>query len=516
MEIDSHSMLSMGSMLQMGKYRIDSYLSSGGFGNTYVVTNLQFDERMAMKEFFMKGISERNPDQTTVSVSNGLNQKQFDQQRNKFKKEARRLRKLNNDRIVRVHDLFDENGTSYYIMDFVEGESLSDRLRRTGKPMTEAEVRNVLMQVLSALKEVHANGIWHLDLKPGNILVDDKGNVKVIDFGASKQTGAEADGATTFSMCYTPCYAPTEQIEQNMDRIGPWTDFFALGATLYNLLTNLKPPQISEIADGGSFHYPVAVSQQMRELIKWMMTPTRSKRPQSADEVLQFLDQQSVPARAKTAAADVTYYNTHVKTGSGDEKKEVASKGSTPRRFMPVKPSGHDVVKPNQGFEFNRFVNSYGKFIVGAVAGLALLVLIFVLFKGSSSEGLDGSGAGHPEMVKDFAYTTAIGDCKYTGPLDEAKKPNGFGEAFFTDGRYYKGFFVHGVLEGDSAYFMYPSKNYFYGRFKNNYFSFGHFVMHEDSSYFYGTFDKNGQPAEGNWFDKNNKLILDDGEIESQ
>jgi hypothetical protein len=119
-------------------------------------------------------------------------------------------------------------------------------------------------------------------------------------------------------------------------------------------------------------------------------------------------------------------------------------------------------------------------------------------------------------MVKDFAYTTAIGDCKYTGPLDEAKKPNGFGEAFFTDGRYYKGFFVHGVLEGDSAYFMYPSKNYFYGRFKNNYFSFGHFVMHEDSSYFYGTFDKNGQPAEGNWFDKNNKLILDDGEIESQ
>ena len=85
-------MLPVGHTLQMGKYRIDGHLSSGGFGNTYVVTNTQFEERRAMKEFFMKGINERDGNNTTVSVSNAANRQQFDAQREKFKKEARRLR----------------------------------------------------------------------------------------------------------------------------------------------------------------------------------------------------------------------------------------------------------------------------------------------------------------------------------------------------------------------------------------------------------------------------------------
>ena len=115
--IDTRSMLPVGTMLQGGKYRIDRYLSSGGFGNTYVATNVFFDECVAIKEFFLKGISDRDGDSITVSVSIPSNRKQFDEQNEKFKKEAYRLRKLKNEHIVAVHDLFEENGTAYYVMD---------------------------------------------------------------------------------------------------------------------------------------------------------------------------------------------------------------------------------------------------------------------------------------------------------------------------------------------------------------------------------------------------------------
>ena len=245
-------MLKIGTLLR-GIYRIDSYLSSGGFGNTYVATNIEFDERVAIKEFFMKGVTQREDNQTTVSVSNSENTNSFLEQKEKFKKEARRIRQLKNEHIVAVHDLFEENGTAYYVMDYVDGENLAERLKRTGKPMTEQEVRELLPQILNALKSVHDAGIWHLDLKPANIMVDKSGHIKLIDFGASKQLNAQKGGATTSTaISYTNGYAPREQMEQNYDKFGPWTDIYALGATLYTLLTNKRPPLPTDIDDDRS------------------------------------------------------------------------------------------------------------------------------------------------------------------------------------------------------------------------------------------------------------------------
>ena len=129
-EVNNKNMLQVGTVLH-GTYRIESYLSSGGFGNTYVVTNVQFDETRAIKEFYLKGICQREGNSTTVSVSNSENTVGFNQQCEKFKKEARRLRGLDNPHIVKVYDLFEENGTAYYVMDYVDGENLSTRLART-------------------------------------------------------------------------------------------------------------------------------------------------------------------------------------------------------------------------------------------------------------------------------------------------------------------------------------------------------------------------------------------------
>ena len=291
--INNASMLRVGTILR-GIYRIDSYLSSGGFGNTYVATNIEFNERYAVKEFFMKGVTQREGDSITVSVSNSINQDSFLQQKEKFKKEARRLRQLNNPHIVKVHDLFEENGTAYYVMDFVDGENLSERLKRTGQPMSEVEVNKILPQILDALKAVHDAGMWHLDLKPANIMLDKSGQVKLIDFGASKQLNAQKGGATTSTaISYTNGYAPREQMEQNYDKFGPWTDIYAVGATLYNLLTNKRPPLPTDIDDDMSddkhLSLPMPnVSDKMKQLVLWLMKTNRMQRPQEIQGIKDF------------------------------------------------------------------------------------------------------------------------------------------------------------------------------------------------------------------------------------
>ena len=278
--------------LQGGKYRIERVLGQGGFGNTYMGYNTEFEETVAIKEFFMKGVTERDEMTSVVSVSNADNVQQFEEQREKFKKEARRLRKLKNEHIVKVHDLFEENGTAYYVMDYIDGESLAEKMKKTDLQFTEVEVKSILSQVLEALKEVHQNEIWHLDLKPGNIMIDKSGNAYLIDFGASKQIRANGSMTTSTALCYTPGYAPNEQIGQMYDRFGPWTDIYALGATIYNLLTNKKPPMAIDIEEDeeGAFDFSNSISEDMRKLVVWMMQPKRKKRPQSVDEILSLLN----------------------------------------------------------------------------------------------------------------------------------------------------------------------------------------------------------------------------------
>lgn len=285
-------MLRVGTILR-GIYCIDSYLSSGGFGNTYVATNVEFDERVAIKEFFMKGVTQRDQNQTTVSVSNSENTSSFLEQKEKFKKEARRLRKLHNEHIVAVHDLFEENGTAYYVMDYIDGENLSQRLKRTGIPMTESEVCLILPQILDALKAIHKEGFCHLDIKPSNIMLEKGSKVKLIDFGASKQLGTNGT-LTTASTAFaqTPGFAPREQIEQNLSKIGPWTDIYALGATLYNLLTNRLPPLPTNIDDDvcedkhKALPFPSSTGSELKRLVLQMMNTNRWERPQSTDAVV--------------------------------------------------------------------------------------------------------------------------------------------------------------------------------------------------------------------------------------
>lgn len=292
--IQSSNLLKIGTVLANGKYRIDRYLSSGGFGNTYLATNLSFDEKVAIKELFIKGICGRSEEASKISISLPENIDTFIAQQEKFKKEARRLRKMENPHIVRVHDLFDGNGTSYYVMDLIDGESLSTRLKRTKRPLSESELLIILPQILDALDCVHREGIWHLDLKPANIMIDSNNCVKLIDFGASKQMrNRNGESVSTSSaIAYTPGYASSEQMEQNFEKFGPWTDLYSLGATLYNLLTIQQPPSPSDLEENAyaALKFPTVASEKIENLILWLMKPNRKMRPQSIFEVQQYIN----------------------------------------------------------------------------------------------------------------------------------------------------------------------------------------------------------------------------------
>jgi serine/threonine protein kinase len=500
-EINNSSMLKVGTILR-GTYRIDSYLSSGGFGNTYVATNIEFDERIAIKEFFIKGVTQRDDNQTTVSVSNSENTNSFLEQKEKFKKEARRIRQLKNEHIVAVHDLFEENGTAYYVMDYVDGENLSEHLKRTGRAMTESEIRDILPQILEALKAVHNEGFCHLDIKPSNIMLEKDGKIKLIDFGASKQLGANGTLTTNAPTAFaqTPGYAPREQMEQNLDKIGPWTDIYALGATLYNLLTNNKPPLPSDIDDDMSEDKHLAlpmpnVGEKMKQLVLRMMRTSRIQRPQTIQDVKDFEKEitSKVEPIVNIESSEMISENEETIVAKSAEKQQVESFNPQHNNPQP-KYEARNIVKPEPENNAWKWILLWICFCIGTVWLI------------NNCESNKIVTIGEIKEVKELEFLSPIGACKYTGPVDNYNRPNGVGEAYFDDGRYYKGPFDGGNLEGVNAYFKYPEGDTFTGEFRNNSFYKGKYTIAKDKSYFVGYYE-NGQPAGGSWYNKDGKVI---------
>ena len=323
-ELNNQNMLQVGTILH-GTYKIESYLASGGFGNTYLAKNIEFDETYAIKEFFVKGVCQRDGNSTTISVSNAENTNSFEQQREKFKKEARRLRSLSNPHIVKVYDLFEENGTAYYVMDYVDGENLSVRLKRTNAPLAESEVRNYLNQILDGLEAIHNEGMFHLDIKPANIMVDSHDVVKLIDFGASKQQSTVGGATMSTGISYTNGYAPSEQMAQSYDKFGPWTDFYALGATMYKLLTNQDPPSVSDLSEDETEDKHLAlpmpnVSEEMKKLVVWMMQVNRLKRPKNVGEIRRISQQASAATSNIEDTKAFSPHQSYANPGNDDEE----------------------------------------------------------------------------------------------------------------------------------------------------------------------------------------------------
>ncbi|MDD5781063.1 MAG: protein kinase [Bacteroidales bacterium] len=280
--------LPAGTMLRGDTYRIVRFIAAGGFGCTYEAEHVMLRKRVAIKEFFMQDYCNREEHTRHVTVGTQGMHDLVDKYRRKFVDEARALSGLHHEGIVSVSDVFEENGTAYYVMDYVEGQSLAERCK--GNPLPEKAAIYYIRQVAEALIYVHDHNRLHLDVKPGNIMIEASGRTVLIDFGVSKQYDAALGENTTTLLGYSPGYAPLEQMEGDVRQFLPATDVYALGATLYFLLTGKTPPSASRRINEDMPPLPADISAATRQAVEQAMEIRKKDRPQSVREFVALLD----------------------------------------------------------------------------------------------------------------------------------------------------------------------------------------------------------------------------------
>lgn len=279
--------LELGTMLK-SRYKIGTVIGDGGFGITYRAVDMNTGKGVAVKEFYPREVVARSSmDYTTVKLVNRDNTAQFQKGLNSFLEEANGLARFNNtDKIVNVYDFFEQNGTAYIVMEYLRGKPLSRYAKDHGGKISVSAAINVIMKMCEALSYVHGAGMVHRDISPDNIFVEKTGKIKLIDFGAARESYGNEE--KTLSIVLKPNYAPPEQFRKK-SRQGPWTDVYALGATVYKLLTGRTPDQAIDRIMEDEMQVPSRYNPEVPLFLDWivmkMMAPKIEDRFQNCDEV---------------------------------------------------------------------------------------------------------------------------------------------------------------------------------------------------------------------------------------
>ncbi len=302
--VSSHR-LAVGSKLQGGRYSVGKVLGEGGFGITYMGANVALRQQVAIKEFYPQGATRHAGG---VIPPRGMNAQDFALERAKALDEARRVGRFHHPGIVKVSDVFEENGTAYIVMEYLNGESLEGRVARRG-PLEPGLVAQIAEQLLLALDQIHGAGLLHRDIKPDNIMLNqdmlsqDATRAVLIDFGAAREFQTQAP--QRHSLILTPGYAPLEQYGSHVKR-SPSSDLYALGGTLYFALTGHAPPPATERVQGVTLtSLPEAVVQGALGLAEAITAALRirvDERPQSAREMLERIRWKPRNAQAEPPA----------------------------------------------------------------------------------------------------------------------------------------------------------------------------------------------------------------------
>lgn len=315
-----------------GKYLVGRGLGHGGFGTTYIARDQVLGIKLAIKEYLPQDCASRAPGSNMVVPFSGDGAKRFADGLESFLQEARTLARFDGSpNIVGVRDFFTENGTAYLVMNYLEGITLKQYLVRSGgKPVPFEKMLGILLPVMDALRTVHAAGLLHRDVSPDNIFLTTSGQVTLIDFGAARQSmnlNVQNVQQQSVSVILKPGYAPEEQYRSH-GRQGPWTDIYALGATMYRTLTGRIPPEALDRLENDTLVPPsklgiripayaeaailraMAVHAENRfqtvdefraALLKGAQQPARQVRDQSAQEPVRRREPASAPSRAERA-----------------------------------------------------------------------------------------------------------------------------------------------------------------------------------------------------------------------
>lgn len=392
--------LQPGNTLQGGKYRIEKVLGQGSFGITYLASyattiegalgKMAVDIKVAIKEFFMSEVNQRNEQTHGVEGSSSTI---FTNYRIKFRKEAQNLASLHHPHIVQVTDVFDENNTTYYVMQYIEGMSLDSFIASKGRVSAEDTIL-IAAQIGQALSYMHQRHMLHLDLKPGNIMLDKQGQVHLIDFGLSKQydSNGEPESSTSIGMG-TPGYAPIEQANRmgQGKQFQATIDVYAFGATVYKMLTGRRPDDASVILNDGfpfGFLQQLGVQQDMINAVQRAMAPQRNARFQTVTEFVQALDDgRTIPY----SAPDFTLVDDNTITASSEPTQPIRpSRPSQPSSATPS-PKDEELAPSTSKLAMKQIM------VVLCVCIAAAMVLFIAM-------GNFGIGSANGNLSKDTEY----------------------------------------------------------------------------------------------------------------
>lgn len=268
-----------GASLQEGKYVIIKPLGQGGFGITYLAKHARLNRYVAIKEFFMKGMGSRSG--SNMVITDALNKEMIDRCLKKFISEAQTISSLDNEFILSIHDIFEENNTAYYVMDYIDGMNLHDFVKTHG-PLSQEEALSYIHAIGYALSYVHSMQYNHLDVKPANILIRSSDRHPfLIDFGVSKHFDDEGWETTTNLGGVSPGFSPIEQYH-GIHEFSPQSDVYSLAATLYYLLTAKVP----ELPGRKQEEMPTAIHSCIREAVSHAMEVKEENRFSSIKEFL--------------------------------------------------------------------------------------------------------------------------------------------------------------------------------------------------------------------------------------
>lgn len=427
--------LASGTTLCNGKYVIERVIGVGGFGITYYARHTILNHEYAIKEFFISGKCARNTQHFTIYIEDGQ-EGEFEKYRKKFVAEAQTLLSLDHPGIVKIIDIFEENNTSYIVMNFIPGVTLQYLVQKNGKLPYEVAV-NYMAQLCEAVGYIHERHVLHRDIKPENVMITPQNRVVLLDFGSAREfVNDEVQNQTAI---LTRGYAPPEQYSVN-SRKGNYTDIYALGALFYFCVTGVKPIDAASRS--------IEVMQEPVELNRTL--------PQAANRTIMKAMQLKPEDRHQTVEEFMEDL-LGVKASSDPEDK---------RRE-----------KPSQ--------NSHKKhlpWILGICLGILVLgACYYFLFHASrnrttiiektspnsniASSGIQEDTQTSPvELV--FRMTGSGEEYQYEGELDANGLPHGKGKALFVD-RSYEGGFVHGEMEGQGVMTFNSGNRTFLGRFEN-------------------------------------------------
>ncbi len=289
---------------QLQNYTIDKVLSSGGFSIVYLAHD-ETGTSYAIKEYLPAALVVRS-DGAEVGVNSDDNLSVFRHGLKCFFEEGRSLAMIAHPNIIRVENFFRANETVYMVMQYVRGRTLQFHIQRHRHEFSEGFIRRIFAHLLNGLREVHANKLLHLDIKPTNIYITMEGKPVLLDFGAARQ--ALTEDAPKLRPMYTAGYAATEQYT-HQEHMGPWTDIYAVGATMYSSIGGAYPQPANErLLDDQMVPLRslacATYSEDLYDIVDWCLKLDHMSRPQSAFELQRALMKDATEWRADVAADD--------------------------------------------------------------------------------------------------------------------------------------------------------------------------------------------------------------------